>query len=37
MDNKTTLLITHQLEAVEHSSQILVFNLGQIVERGNYK
>ncbi|MBV9230575.1 MAG: thiol reductant ABC exporter subunit CydC [Chloroflexi bacterium] len=36
MQGRTTLLITHRLVAMERMDEILVLNLGQIVERGTH-
>ncbi|KEY91635.1 ATP-binding/permease protein [Candidatus Photodesmus blepharus] len=35
-DNKTSLIITHQVAALENAQQILVMHAGKLVERGNF-
>jgi ATP-binding cassette subfamily B protein len=34
--NKTTLIISHRLSAVQHADEILVLEGGRIIERGNH-
>ncbi len=36
-DKKTVLMIAHRLSTVENADEILVFNDGKIIERGNHK
>jgi ATP-binding cassette, subfamily B, bacterial len=37
MKGRTTLVIAHQLSTVQHADQLLVFDQGKLVERGNHK
>jgi energy-coupling factor transporter ATP-binding protein EcfA2 len=34
--NKTTIVISHRLSAVRHADEILVFEEGRIIERGDH-
>jgi len=37
MVNKTSVVVAHRISTIKDSDEILVFNDGQIIERGNYQ
>ncbi len=37
MVNKTSVVVAHRISTIKDSDEILVFNEGQIIERGNYQ
>jgi len=36
MDGKTSVIVAHRISTIKDSDEILVFNDGEIIERGNY-
>ncbi len=37
MEGKTSVIVAHRISTIKDSDEILVFNDGQIIERGNYQ